>query len=177
MIKAKYQSSILVFILLFFVNTNLFAYQSTNKKSIDSVVMICKQNLGFIDNTTEKLISIYLENKNSIKAFTPVEHLTVIVELKSNNDTIFTKEFYSVSNELIFLNEKHIIYNPEKIIDSLREKNFIVGYEADYYVIDNFYADGKMTYSYEFSGYDYGPEPLSYILKMIKQNQEYINSK
>lgn len=175
--ERKYQNSILIFILFLFANTKIFAYQPTNKEAIDSIVIICKQKIGYMDNTNNKLISLYLENKNSIKNFTLSDHLTVIIELKSNNDTLFTKEFYSVNNELIFLNEKHIIYKTEEMNDTLGVKSFIVGYDAKYYIIDNFLADGDTRYSYDFLGYNYDPEPISYVLKMIKQHHEYITSK
>lgn len=156
---------------------NAAAQIPNNKASIDSLVVMCQNKLEMRLDTDDDLVTFFQTFGVGTKKMTCVNNMSIVMETKLSADTVFAKLFYSFGKELIYLKERHFIYRKNQAVDTLQNKKFKIGYAAYYYIVDNFYADGNMSYSYEFRDYNYSPEPITYVLKMIKQNEQYLKSK
>ena len=150
------------------------AQMPNSTSAIDSMVLNCQRNSGMQAYSDDNIFKVFpFQNKGTKKI--DCEHdVSLLLETRSSGDTVFAKIFYSFRGELIYLKEQHIVYRQNEVVDAQQNKDFKVGYAASYYIINGSYADGKMSLSYEFRDYEYSPEPITYVMKMVKLNKEYM---
>ena len=173
--RSKHAPAAIVFLLMLSSYTGRTWGQAPDSRmAIDSVVSLCQSNIAFPGQSDDSLIAFYRRSGAITKVFTPAKGVSVVCRIRTNKDTVFIKEYYALHQELIYLKEQHFIDSPNHIIDTLHNKDFKLGYEAFYYIIDGWHAGGKMTYSYDFRDYNYAPEPITYTLKSIKEYKAYL---
>lgn len=174
--KTIYKSNIVTIILLLIVLMckTTYAQIPSSQEEIDSLVNRMKQHFFRIED--DSLMAFYFRTGDTIQVFNPAEKMSIIIELKSNDDTIIAKAFYAYSQNLIFMNEKHYIFSKNNIVDVVENRYFKLFYHAYYYVLNEFFDGGDMSYGVGFKDYTYSPEPIAYVNKMIKQCRRYLSN-
>ncbi len=141
----------------------------------DSMVQLAQRKV--LDAGSDDIFPLFRRFGCGVKRSDLGDALAVVSEIKCQGDTVYIREFFSMAQELIFLREEHFIYRENEIVDSAQGRDYSLGYSAYYYVEDQFYKDGAMRYGAGFTGYSYGPEPISYVRRMVLRNADYLQSK
>lgn len=170
-------SYLIIFILIVNCFSKVNGQIPKTKEQIDSVVELSQSKLNIQQGTVGDMFKLFENFGRGVKVFSPLEHVFITSEVNCVKDTVFIKEFYSFDKNLIYFKEQHYIYRKNQIVDTISQQNHKLGYSADYYIIDQFYSGGNMTYSFDFREYSYAPEPITYMMKMIKANEAYLETK
>ncbi|HTO16297.1 MAG TPA: hypothetical protein VLZ83_11025 [Edaphocola sp.] len=146
--------------------------------NIDSIVAV-------INKTYETCDSIILNNEEFLSESTDGGGELIIYNCKNKLAKIEEwiglsygyrlRTFYSKDNKLIYVSEVHneFKWNEDKNEYDTESTHQI--YSSFYYIENDFYHYGKMTYESEYKQWVEAPEPIGYVIKLVKTNKEYRN--
>lgn len=135
-------------------------------KTCDSIVL-----------NNEQFLSTATDGGGQLTIFSCKKNLNKIVEWVGLSYGYRVRTFYTKDNKLIYVTEVHNEFIWDKDKNEYNRNSTQKIYSAFYYVQNNFYHYGKMTYESEYKYWVDAPEPITYVMELVKINNEYKTKK
>lgn len=148
--------------------------------NVDSIVTVLDKTYNTCDSivlNNEQFLSVTTDGEGQLTIFNCGKNLIKIVEWIGLSYGYRVRTFYTKDNKLIYVTEVHNEFSSDKDKNKLNRRSTQKIYSAFYYIQNDFYHYGEMTYESEYKYRVDPPEPITYVMELVKVNNEYRTKK
>ncbi|MES2654066.1 MAG: hypothetical protein V4620_00655 [Bacteroidota bacterium] len=170
----------LVIFPIFFCNSICLGQDKKYMKNVDSIVAVLDKSYNTCDSivlNNEQFLSVTTDGGEKLTIFNCEKKLIKTIEWIGMSYGYRVRTFYTKDNKLIYVTEVHNEFSWDKDKNELDRRSTRKIYSAFYYVQNDFYHFGKMTYESEYKYRIDAPEPITYVIELVKANNEYKTKK
>lgn len=166
----------LVMFPLLLSNSICFGQDKKYMDHVDSIVTVLDKTYHTCDSivfNNEQFLSGTTAGVGQLTIFNCGKNLIKIIEWIGMPYGYKVRTFYTKDNKLIYVTEVHNEFVWNKAKNEFNRSSTQKIYSAFYYIQNDFYLYGNMTYESEYKYRVEAPEPITYVMGLVKVNNEY----